>query len=244
MPYDNCTVLFFSPPKISPQQAWQGARGSVTPPPRSRGRRWPTLRPRTQNAQLGRKEHSSSKGQRKRRTKSSGRAAKWTTSCVWVPCWAKCWLRAVPSKSERRRWRAPPSSHRPNVIMTIPSYQNNPNSHHLTCRRPLGETQDSQEFSPSCFERSYVPSSGCFIVRYQFALQKKNLYQNGVDIVLNAYFLLQSAAGAQQCGLPNHGLRPSADATRPQKEAAKKSEAQRPEKSSFGEEQERRGAAI
>ncbi|XP_051904588.1 mitogen-activated protein kinase kinase kinase 14 [Hippocampus zosterae] len=29
------------------------------------------------------------------------------------------------------------------------------------------ETQDSQEFSPSCFERSYVPSSGCFIVSLQ-----------------------------------------------------------------------------
>ncbi|XP_057673592.1 mitogen-activated protein kinase kinase kinase 14 isoform X2 [Corythoichthys intestinalis] len=29
------------------------------------------------------------------------------------------------------------------------------------------ETQDSQEFSPSCFERSYVPSSGSFIVSLQ-----------------------------------------------------------------------------
>uniref|UniRef100_A0A3Q2ZJD1 Mitogen-activated protein kinase kinase kinase 14a n=1 Tax=Hippocampus comes TaxID=109280 RepID=A0A3Q2ZJD1_HIPCM len=38
------------------------------------------------------------------------------------------------------------------------------------------ETQDSQEFSPSCFERSYVPSSGCFIVRYHSRFKKKKIH--------------------------------------------------------------------
>lgn len=79
----------------------------------------------------------------------------------------------------------------------------------------LGETQDSQEFSPSCFERSFVPSPNCFTSRYdtdrsklpkfQLSFSKSELYVKNIYISI---LFLQSFLRTQQRGMPDHGVRP------------------------------------
>lgn len=116
---------------------------------------------------------------------------------------------------------------------------------------PSGETQDSQEFSPSCFERSFVPSPNCFTSRYDITMTTllshltfvyrgyTELFNVMSGIYIGAVLLLQSFLRTQQCGVPDHSLHPGAEqlisSAHPKKEDQEETEAQGQEKT--GEEE-------
>lgn len=111
-----------------------------------------------------------------------------------------------------------------------------------------GETQDSQEFSPSCSERSFVPSPNCFISRYDCCIMSLLTFSTSylfTDVIFHclmacleltlSHFCKKSFIRAQQCGVSNARLRPGAKplirTAHSQEEEQEEAEAQGKEKS-------------
>lgn len=135
----------------------------------------------------------------------------------------------LQSKWEKCHWRTQPSLLRLNVNMSFVFILCNISNKctwtefNMNFVLSSGETQDSQEFSPSCFERSFVPSPNCFTSRYDFSLTTLIAFYTSylfTDIILNclmacpeltlSYFCKKSFIRAQQCGVSHPSLHPGA----------------------------------